>query len=341
MMSKMKLILLLGFTMLAFNMGAQQSIRYQGVAFDQNDNLIVSSDVAIRVAIREDGTSGTIVYLETHKTSTDASGSFELYIGEGNSQQGLYKDIPWRKGVFFANISIDPSGGANYIYAGSTELLAVPYAFHAEEALRGPTGAKGALGVTGPMGPLGPSGPPGDSGPIGTICPPGASGSAGPTGPQGPAGPQGPPGDPGPKGDVGPRGPQGLAGLPGGTKGVQGEKGYPGPRGPQGPFGPAGQEGPIGPLEGPQGPQGPAGDRGDINGPQGPKGPDGPPGPAGATSAVGPPGPAGDNGKPIEMMLSAPPNPALKTFYIDTGNNTNGVPTFRYYISSTGTWIDL
>lgn len=341
----MRLSIIISFIMLTALLTAQQPIRYQGIAFDSNDELIASSEFSLRVALRKDNDSGTLVYLENHIGQSDEAGVFEIFIGTGEAVQGSYSEIPWSTGSYFANISIDPNGSLNYIYAGSTELLSVPYAFYAPEALRGPTGDDGPDGEKGPQGPTGPTGPRGPNGPQGPICPPspdGDVGPIGPAGPPGPAGPQGPKGDPGPKGDTGPVGPPGPQGIAGGTKGEPGIAGYPGPDGPQGPAGPMGDMGPQGPLEGPQGPMGPAGDIGDVNGPQGPKGEPGPPGPQGPAGAVGAKGPEGAPGSPREDILSVVPDHNERTFYLDDGTNRlDEKPGFRYYSDADGIWIDL
>jgi len=327
-------------------LNAQQAIRYQGVAFDNNSELIVSSQITLKVSITESSSTGLLAYEETHTTATNASGFYEIFIGEGQVEEGDYKTIPWSNGDLYANVSIDSNGGTDFTYAGSTELLAVPYAFHANEASRGPTGPKGPTGdqgAQGPQGPEGPSGPAGPAGPIGHASadgPQGPPGPQGPIGPQGPQGPQGPEGDPGPKGLQGPPGPAGPVGFPGGTKGDPGPQGPVGITGPQGPQGPAGEKGPQGPIEGSVGPRGPQGERGDLNGPVGPKGVQGPPGPQGAAGAPGATGPEGPPGRALEDFQSSAPDPSVKTLYLDDGTNTaSGQPGLRYY--SAGTWKDL
>ena len=333
----MRLLIFLSIILSATLLSAQQPIRYQGVAFDQNDQLIISSTFAMSITINAASANGPVAYVETHTVTSNERGAFEVFIGEGTPEVGTYQDIVWEDASFYVNIAIDPAGNNDFISAGMTELLAVPYAFHATTALRGPTGDKGPQGDQGDQGPIGPIGDQGDIGPIGipgTNGPPGDPGPEGPmgfdgvAGPQGPSGPQGPPG---PQGQTGPKGPQGPQGL----------QGVRGPAGPDGPVGFMGEVGPQGTTEGDPGPQGPQGERGDPNGPKGDPGPEGLPGPAGPAGALGAVGEPGESGQAIEQMRSTEPDPAVINIYIDDGTNTNGVPTLRYYSPSAGAWINL
>jgi len=322
-------------------LSAQKPIRYQGAAYDANDELIVSSEFTLKVSIRLGTNVGPLASSEVHTTSSNAAGMFDINIGEGEANlinSGPYVSIPWDQGSYHVNVSIDPNGGDEFIFAGSTELLSVPYAFHAEQALYGPTGFKGQKGADGPAGPVGDTGPPGSPGDIGPICPPGPTG---PRGPDGKAGAQGAQGAQGPQGATGPAGPNGSDGAPG-DQGPPGIVGLTGPDGANGEKGERGEPGDQGPSEGPQGPRGPRGEPGDFNGPAGPKGPDGRTGQRGQDGADGARGIIGDTGKPIEQVLPIQPDINETTIYIDDGQNVNtGLPTLRFYDFNTGSWIDL
>lgn len=343
---------------------------FQGVATDTNGQPIINSPIGVRVSIIETTAEGNEVYAETHVAESNSTGLFNLSIGNGTAENGNFSDVSWGSGRHFVKTSIDISGNTNYEYAGTVELLSVPYALYALQSgndLTDKPGFDGPPGLAGPQGQNGPIGAPGS----GCGLPP-------PAGPPGPRGPEGPPGPDGPPGGMqGPQGPPGPPGPPGGEMGEQGEAGLPGPsgawgewgvRGPDGPPGPEGSpgtyvklKGPTG-LPGPQGPMGTStGDRGDIGdaGPVGPAGPpgapgiQGPPGSGGgigAPGAQGPPGPPGEpglpgfsgvNGFPRLIMTSIVPAIAeVGNIYLDDGTNTaSGQPGIRVY---TGTsWIDF
>jgi len=317
---------------------AQDAIRYQGIAFDNNGAVVTDKNITIEVSLLEGGSTGQAVFTETHNPYSNERGAFELFIGRGAASLGDFSAIDWASGSYYVSIAVDIDGTGDYVSAGTTELLAVPYAFHAKNALYGPTGSQGAPG---PRGANGPPGESGDPGPPGITPPFKNEGPKGPTGPHGPAGEPGPKGDAwdpgmqGPKGITGPRGPQGDAGGPRGFAGEPGREGWHGPMGPQGD---PGDVGPDGTDEGIEGPMGPQGLPGDPNGPQGPKGVPGPQGPAGPVPSPGPQGPPGVPGQANQPALSTPP--ANASFYLDDGTNTaTGLPGLRYL--ENGIWEDL
>ncbi len=275
------LVLLAG---LIYGQSSPQAFNYQGIAVDANGAALANSNIGLRYSVLENSSTGNIAYQETQNTTTTGIGQFSSDVGFGSSTQGIFSNLDWGSNNYFLQVEMDATGGSNYTFSTTIELLSVPYALFVEEAgmvlnpgrtgLQGPQGPTGATGPTGPMGPAGPSG---GSGPVGEP------GLPGPDGPQGAQGPQGANG--GPIGEVGDQGPQGPAGT---AVGAQGPTGPQGPQGPQGDPGPQGLEGPAGTQQGPQGPQG---DPGDPSNEVGPKGPDGPQGPGG-----GPKGPNGPNG---------------------------------------------
>lgn len=332
--------ILLSIMVVAFGF-AQDAIRYQGVAFDTNDQIVQDADIAVLLSVLKDGPTGSFSYIERHEVTTTSSGAFELKIGQGEEIAGTFEDIVWSAGSLFLEVAIDVDGGVDYVTAGATEFLSVPYAQYTTNALYGPTGLQGPAGPTGPTGAQGPTGLPGADGAGGT---PGPQGAKGPDGPIGPPGEDGDKGDVGPPGGVpgadGPQGPTGPAGPGGGPQGPQGATGPAGMQGPVGPAGPAGGKGAPGGTEGPPGPTGPQGPQGPpgLPGANGQPGPAGIPGPQGPTGPTGVPGP---NGKGLQTMYSVEPvSPITHDIYLDDGTNReDGKPGFRYFNGFI--WIDL
>jgi len=359
--------------MVGISINAQDAIRYQGVALDANSEIIPSSDIAILFSILKDSPTGDFAYIERQETTTSESGHFELEIGRGMPIAGSFSNVDWTLGSYYLEVSIDPTGGTNYILAGATEFLSVPYALHATEALNGPRGQQGPQGPQGQQGPQGEAGPQGlpgldvgdcwdlngngindpeeDNNSDGIFSAADCQGAVGPEGPRGPNGQNGAQGPKGVKGidapSTGVKGPQGIQGPqgpPGPGGGIKGQKGPQGPQGIQGPQGPQGDQGPQGPQGGTEGVAGPAGDPGppgDPNGPQGVSGLNGSNGPQGPQGAQGPQGITGSTGLGIQRMLAvAPLSPSQHDIYLDSGaNRADGNPGFRYYNGST--WIDL
>ncbi len=251
----------------ALNAQVPQAIKYQACAVDPEGQLVSDSEIEIRVEFLQ---SAAVVYVETHHALTDENGIFDLTLGQGDPESGLFEEIAWDAGTPELHVSIDFEGNGNFESYNTSFFSAVPYALYAKGAA-GPQGPQGQPGPAGPQGPIGPVGPSGPQGFTGGMGPPGLPG------PQGPAGAPGPQGPMGFNGATGPQGPTGITGPPGedgpgfhcwdlnnnGENDIEedtNEDGLFSPldcQGPQGPMGsgPAGVSGPAGPI-GEQGPMG-------------------------------------------------------------------------------------
>ena len=236
---------------------APQAINYQGVARDASGNPIANQLLGLRISIRNTTPSGTIDYQESFTPNTNSFGLYTIQIGKGTVISGQFNAIQWGGIVHYLQVEMDITGGTNYVNAGTTELISVPYALYAENAgnsLPGPTGPQGPIG---PQGVAGTDGATGATGPQGNAGTDGANGATGATGPQGPTGPQGIAGTNGTNGATGATGPQGTAG----TNGTNGTNGATGATGPQGIAGTNGTNGTNG-ATGAQGPTGATGTTG-------------------------------------------------------------------------------
>ena len=278
---------------LTFLLSAQapMKIPYQGVARDAQGVALQNQDITLILSIED--ISGSVLFAETHYTTTNQFGLFNVKIGSvSNMPSNL-----WSNGDRFLNVKMDPTGGSVFTDLGTTQFLSVPYALYAEssntpgpQGPAGPQGAQGIQGEVGPEGPAGANGVNGTNGQDGTEGPQGIQGIQGEIGPQGPIGLTGAAGA---TGGTGPQGPTGLTGATGsqGPIGLTGATGVTGTTGPQGPIGLNGATG----ATGPQGSIGLTGATG-AAGPQGPIGLTGPTGAVGAAGATGPQGPIGLTG---------------------------------------------
>jgi hypothetical protein len=132
-----KLNLLFAFCILLLNFAQSQApnkFNYSGVARNAANQPISSVAIGIRISILQGSGTGTSVYAETHKPTTNTIGLFNLAIGEGTIQSGIMSAINWANGPFFIKVEMDVTGGANYTIVGITELISVPYAMHAQTA---------------------------------------------------------------------------------------------------------------------------------------------------------------------------------------------------------------
>ena len=313
-----------------------EGINYQAVIRKTNGTLVTNTTVAVRIQIKQNSATGTVVYAERQSVITSTYGLVNFVIGQGTVLSGTFSAINWSTGNYWVSLGVDFTNGTNYIDYGSQRLMSAPYALYAKTA--GVQLNQWRYGATAPSTALGNMGDfylntaTGDvhyksaattwtltgniKGPQGNVGVTGATGPAGATGPQGPAGVAGAIGLTGPQGPAGATGRQGPAGVAGAT-GLTGPQGPAGATGLQGPAGVAGATG----LTGPQGPAGVAGATG-LTGLQGPAG------------AAGPQGLAGTNGNGVLNGASAPTNNqgVDGDFYVNTTTNT------LYGPKANGTW---
>ena len=115
-----------------------QGVGYQGVATDALGNELVNQSISIRASVISGSATGTIEWQETHNTSTDTFGLFNLTIGQGtstgNGAQTSFANISWGANTHFLKIEMDVTGGTNYSFMGTNQLMSVPYALYAENA---------------------------------------------------------------------------------------------------------------------------------------------------------------------------------------------------------------
>nr|NQU89340.1 hypothetical protein [Bacteroidota bacterium] len=126
------LILIMGLISVFSHAQAPQTFSYQAVARDNSGNVLANTNVSFQIGVLQSSASGTIVYSETHNSTTNGFGSVNLEIGNGIVVSGVFSDIDWGNSNYFLQVEMDETGGTNYQLMGTTQLLSVPYALHAE-----------------------------------------------------------------------------------------------------------------------------------------------------------------------------------------------------------------
>ena len=129
-----------------------QQISYQSVIRDGNNKVIASSTVGIKISLLQGSATGSAVYVETHRKTTNANGLVSLEIGTGTVLSGIFASINWANGPYLIQTETDPTGGVNYSAPGVFALNSVPYALYAANGTPGPKGDKGDTGATGLQG---------------------------------------------------------------------------------------------------------------------------------------------------------------------------------------------
>ncbi|OFX31040.1 MAG: hypothetical protein A2X08_18240 [Bacteroidetes bacterium GWA2_32_17] len=130
---------------------AQQSFQYQAVVRDASGTALQSHAVNFQLSIISDSITGTVEYVETHATTTNAFGIVTLAVGSGNQITGTFSGINW--GIAFHFIKVEADLGSGLIDMGTTQLLSVPYSLFSEQSGNGDVpvviNGAGATTVTG------------------------------------------------------------------------------------------------------------------------------------------------------------------------------------------------
>ena len=123
------------------NAQAPQGIPYQSVIRNGSGALLINQAVHVRFSIHDSTALGTIVYQETHTTSTSAAAMLILTIGQGTPVTGTFSSINWGNGAKFMQVELDAAGGSNYTDLGTQQMMSVPYALYAASSGGNATGS--------------------------------------------------------------------------------------------------------------------------------------------------------------------------------------------------------
>ncbi len=113
---------------------APEKLSYQAVVRNNANDLVVNSNVGMKISILQGAEDGMPVYVETQSPTSNANGLISIEIGTGVVELGDFSAINWNGGSYFIKTETDPDGGANYSIIGTSQLLSVPYALHAKTA---------------------------------------------------------------------------------------------------------------------------------------------------------------------------------------------------------------
>ena len=133
-----QIIIFLFFLFLGLNLNSQSPLKmsYQAVVRSSSNELVKSSPVGMRISILQGSATGIEVYKEIFNPNpqTNSNGLVTIEIGAGTVIAGIFANIDWSSGPYFLKTETDPTGGTNYTITGTSQLLSVPYALHAQTA---------------------------------------------------------------------------------------------------------------------------------------------------------------------------------------------------------------
>ncbi|MFT4537201.1 MAG: hypothetical protein ACI9P5_004582, partial [Saprospiraceae bacterium] len=126
--------LLISDSMLA--QGVPQAMSYQAVVRDANGVVFAGANVELKMSIVSEDATATIVYQELHYTPTNDFGLVSLSIGTGQVLLGVFSAIDWASGNHYLRTEVSFNGGP-FMDLGVNRLLSVPYAFLAQNTVKG------------------------------------------------------------------------------------------------------------------------------------------------------------------------------------------------------------
>ena len=103
---------------------------FQLVARTNNNIILASQPISLRLSILQGSATGIAEYVETRRVTTNAQGLFTAVIGDTGaiSTLGNFTTINWRNTPKFLKIEMDAAAGNNFISIGTTQFQYVAYA---------------------------------------------------------------------------------------------------------------------------------------------------------------------------------------------------------------------
>ena len=108
----------------------QTGLNFQGVARTNNNIILASQPISLRLSILQGSSTGIAEYVEIRRVTTNAQGLFTAVIGDTGaiSSLGNFSTINWRNTPKFLKIEMDVAAGNNFITMGTTQFQYVAYA---------------------------------------------------------------------------------------------------------------------------------------------------------------------------------------------------------------------
>jgi len=111
---------------------APQGFNYQAIVRNTAGQLLLNQSISFKFSILQNSDTGTVVYSENQTANTDDLGHIALVVGQGTATTGTFSSINWANDSYFLGIELNT--GSGFVAMGTTQLLSVPYALHANTA---------------------------------------------------------------------------------------------------------------------------------------------------------------------------------------------------------------
>ncbi len=109
---------------------APQSIPYQAIVRNTDGSVMASTSITMTFKIHDVSAAGTVVYEETHSTTSNTQGLVSLNVGVGTAVTGTFASINWGSGAKFLHVLMNT--GSGNVDLGTQQMMSVPYALYAD-----------------------------------------------------------------------------------------------------------------------------------------------------------------------------------------------------------------
>ncbi len=106
-----------------------QSIPYQAVVRNADGSVMSNIAMTMTFKIHDVAAAGTIVYQESHSTTSNAQGLVVLQVGQGQASVGTFDNINWGSGAKFLHVVMNAANGE--VDLGTQQMMSVPYVLYA------------------------------------------------------------------------------------------------------------------------------------------------------------------------------------------------------------------
>jgi hypothetical protein len=131
-MKKSTLIFILFLFAYALMAQVPAGFSYQAVVRNTSGEVVTNQTVKFKFSILQNSATGTPVYVETQSKNTNDFGLANLVVGSGTLVSGNFNPATWGNNSHFLKVELDPANGNTFVHLGTMQLMAVPYAFHAQ-----------------------------------------------------------------------------------------------------------------------------------------------------------------------------------------------------------------
>ena len=109
-----------------------QGIPYQAIIRNNDGSVMTNTALTLTFKIHDSSATGSIVYEETHSTSSNSQGLVSVNVGGGTPISGTFNSISWSNGAKYLHVLMNAGNGD--IDLGTQQMLSVPYALYAENS---------------------------------------------------------------------------------------------------------------------------------------------------------------------------------------------------------------